>query len=455
MSQQLTREQQIWRWKILFATYFGYIGYYFTRKVYSSCKKPIMESFGWDTSDIAHPWTVYLIAYMIGQFANSYFGPRLGPRKVLLWGLGVSIFCSLIFASTSSYLVFMLFMAVNGFVQATGWSGVVGAVSRWLHSEERGSIMGVWSTNYLFGNISVKLIAGALLVPSTSILIYLIPSFARPYAASLYHFMPGWRWAFLGCALLASLIWLLLFFWQRTKPEDVGLPPILNEKDASADVTIASDEPAITFAQYKKIAFNPIVLIMGASYFCIKFLRYALDSWLPTFLAYQGLDAGRASSYSSVFDWAGFPGVILAGIALDRLFRGNWPALCFTMAFGVILGYCALINFSSSLGLILVFVSIIGFMLYGPDTILCGAASVSIGGKTNAQAVAAIVNGIGSIGPILQEEVIGWLLKDGKVAGMHNTNILGLSMSILLALCMLVAMLWYFKASRQNQSAKE
>lgn len=451
MSQTLSREQQIWRWKILFATYMGYIGYYFTRKAYSSCKKPIQECFGWDTSAIAHPWTVYLIAYMLGQFANSYFGPRLGPRRVLLWGLGVSIGCSLVFASTSSYAVFILFMAVNGFVQATGWSGVVGAVSRWLHSEERGSIMGVWSTNYLFGNISVKLIAGALLVPTSSVFLFLVPSFARPYAASLYHVMPGWRWAFLGCAFLAMLIWVLLFFWQRTKPEDVGLPPILNEKDASTDVVIASDEPAITFAEYRKILFNPIVLIMGASYFCIKFLRYALDSWLPTFLAYQGLDAGRASSFSSVFDWAGFPGVILAGIALDRIFRGNWPALCFTMALGIVGGYCALINFGSSLGLILTFVGLIGFMLYGPDTILCGAASVSIGGKTNAQAVAAIVNGIGSFGPILQEEVIGWLLKDGEVAGMRNTNILGLTMGTLLAVCMLVAMLWYFNAARKHR----
>ena len=452
MSQQLSREQRIWRWKILFATYFGYIGYYFTRKVYSSCKKPIQESFGWDMSSIAHLWTVYLVAYMIGQFANSYFGPRLGPRKVLLGGLGISILCSLLFASTSSYPIFMLFMAVNGFVQATGWSGVVGAVSRWLHSEERGSIMGFWSTNYLFGNISVKLIAGALLVPSSMGLAFLMPAFARPYTASLYHSMPGWRWAFLGCAFLATLIWLLLYFWQRTKPEDVGLPPIVGEIESTADTVIVRDEPTTTLAEYTRIAFNPIVLIMGASYFCIKFLRYALDSWLPTFLTYQGLNTGLSSSFSSVFDWAGFPGVILAGIALDRIFRGNWPALCFTMALGIIGGYCAIINFGTSPGLIIAFVGIIGFMLYGPDTILCGAASVAIGGKTNAQAVAAIVNGIGSLGPILQEEVIGWLLKDGEVAGMRNTNILGLSMSILLALCMLVAMVWRFNASRQLQS---
>ena len=70
-------------------------------------------------------------------------------------------------------------------------------------------------------------------------------------------------------------------------------------------------------------------------------------------------------------------------------------------------------------------------MLYGPDTLLCGAASVQVAGEKNAVAVAGLVNGMGSIGPIVQEEVIGWLVRGHVQEGMRNTNRLALAMSIL------------------------
>jgi len=47
--------------------------------------------------------------------------------------------------------------------------------------------------------------------------------------------------------------------------------------------------------------------------------------------------------------------------------------------------------------------------------------------------VAALVNGIGSIGPVIQEEVIGWLMSgQSYAAGMRNANYLALVMSVLL-----------------------
>ena len=54
--------------------------------------------------------------------------------------------------------------------------------------------MGVWSTNYLFGNMLVKSLGG-----------YLLGSW-------------GWRWSFWGCTLLGFGVWWLLFFWQRNRP---------------------------------------------------------------------------------------------------------------------------------------------------------------------------------------------------------------------------------------------
>ncbi len=50
-----------------------------------------------------------------------------------------------------------------------------------------------------------------------------------------------------------------------------------------------------------------------------------------------------------------------------------------------------------------------GFMLYGPDSLISGVGAIDVGNKKGALVAAGIINGTGSIGPIFQEEIIGWL----------------------------------------------
>jgi sugar phosphate permease len=405
----LSAAQRTWRWRVLIASYLVYGGYYLTRKTFTICKTTIAKDLGWELGDTAHVWTAYLVAYMLGMFLNSFIGRRWGPRVLLLGGLSLSLACNVVFGFANSFPTFVGFMFFNGLVQASGWPGTVGAVAHWLRPAERGTIMGVWSTNYLVGNMLVKSLGGFLL--------------------GVY----GWRWSFWGCTLLSFATWWLVFFWQRNRPQDAGVEPILEEQAPETRVVQASLAERVTLRQYAQLALNPIILAMGASYFCIKFLRYALDSWLPAFLNIQGLDVARASYYSQVFDFAGLGGVVLAGWALDRWFKGNWAALCACMAVGVIAGYGAVIHFGGSPVAVAIWFGLVGFMLYGPDTLLCGAASVQVAGENNAVAVAGLVNGMGSIGSIVQEQVIGWLVRGDVHAGMRNTNLLALAMSILMA----------------------
>ena len=112
------------------------------------------------------------------------------------------------------------------------------------------------------------------------------------------------------------------------------------------------------------------------------------------------------------------------------------------MSIGVIAGYAAVIHFGGSPVAIAVWFGLVGFMLYGPDTLLCGAASVQVAGERNAVAVAGLVNGLGSIGSVVQEQVIGWLVRGHVTEGVRNTNLLALAMSILMAL-LLGAIAWH------------
>jgi hypothetical protein len=56
-------------------------------------------------------------------------------------------------------------------------------------------------------------------------------------------------------------------------------------------------------------------------------------------------------------------------------------------------------------------------------------------------AVAGLVNGIASVGPIFQEEIIGYLMRGDVESGIRNTNTLFLGVSFVFVLLMIV-MMW-------------
>ncbi|HOE10210.1 MAG TPA: MFS transporter [bacterium] len=383
----LNAEQIRWRWKILTATYFSYAGYYLCRKAFSICKKSIGDEFSLDALDLANIWTAFLIAYMVGQFLNGILGRKMGPRLLLLTGMAISLGCNVVFGFANSYATFIGFMILNGLAQASGWPGNVGGIAHWLRKEERGLYMGVWSTNYLAGNVGVKFIAGFMLT----------------YA--------GWRYSFWACSLGMAVIWLLFYFFHRNRPEDVGLPPIVTQdEEVKSEEAAEAEARAGAFLGFFRVLTNPVVVLMGITYFTLKFLRYALDSWLPYFLSQSSfqVEGDIAAYYSSVFDLAGFAGVILSGWALDKVFKGNWRLLCAIMTAGMTIAYILVIQYGYIGPFTLACLyGLVGFMLYGPDTILNGAGAVATAGPRDALSAVGVIDGIGSIGPIVQEQVIG------------------------------------------------
>jgi len=367
---------------------------------------------------------------MIGQFVNGFVGRKWGSRVILLGGLGISIACNVVFGLTNSFWTFFVFMFINGLVQATGWPGSIGAVARWLSARERGVIMGWWTTNHILANIVFKFLGAILLA----------------------HF--GWRYAFAGLTFLSLGTWWLLYIWQRDKPEDFGLDPIIDSSTDDASAVQATQTQSVTFRDYLNIALHPLVLTMGMSYLCIKFLRYAIDSWLPSFLNLQGFSAGDASLWSIGFDLTGLVGTVVTGWALDRVFRGNWAALSFVMAIGTIAGFVAVIYAGSNPYLVAISFGIVGFMVYGPDSLLTVAAAIAVAGEMNGVAVAGIVNAIGSAGPVIQELWIGKLMRGADNAtNIYRANLLTLGMSVVFALLMIVVA-WRLHVGHAQQAAK-
>lgn len=373
-----------WRWRVFAATWAAYAGYYFGRKPFYMTKAALSSAMGWDAPVLARLGAAYLIAYMLGQFLAGWAGTRWGPRLSLLVGLAVTAGCNLAFGFTNSAWTFGALLVVNGLAQATGWSSCVGTMSAWYARRERGTVMGVWSTNFQFGGI--------------------VGSALAAWSAGAF----GYRWAYVNGAAVVLLAWAVVLAWQRDTPEAVGLSSVPDDPDAPA----AASEVGWTRAAAIDTA------IVGVFYFFVKFVRYALWSWAPYVLEQRyRLGTDDAGYLATLFDVAGIAGVLATGYLSDRWFGGRRAGLAF-LCCAAMCGACVLTFALADQGPVWFAVGIaaVGFFLFGPDTLMSGAGAAEVGSRKTAIAATGIINGMGSAGSVLQELVFGALLAGGGTA---------------------------------------
>lgn len=385
-------EYRKWQYRIFSATWLAYVGYYFTRKAFFVVKSDMADSLGLDSIHLAHLGTAYLVFYMVGQYSSAYFGRRLGPKYLLLFGMGISLICNIVFGASNSYWTIMLFLSLNGMAQGTGWPGCIGSLAYWFKRKQRGTILGIWATCYQIGSLI-----------ATAFAAYMLGKY-------------GWRWSFYGASMVMLLIWAATFYLHPNRPEDVGLNPLVDEDEEIIIPEVEEiAEKSIDKKTENSLGWNREVIItiitMGIIYFGIKFLRYALWSWAPFLLKNNfGLEGDDAGYLSTVFDLFGFVGVVFAGFVSDKYFKGKRSLLSFIMLFLMTLSFILMYTLgSTSLLYFTISMGLSGFMLYGPDSLISGAGAIDVGSKKGALVAAGIINGTGSIGPIFQEELIGWM----------------------------------------------
>ena len=379
-SKSDERLRTTWRARVFISTWFAYAGYYFCRKAFYVVKGPLSDELGINTEGLGEIGVAYLAAYALGQFVNGALGSRFGARVLLLVGMASSLGCNIVFGLSNGYGTLLAFMLVNGLAQSTGWPSVVGTLGHWTRRSERGTVMGLWGTCYQLGGVGASAWAAFWLGKS------------------------GWRTSFFAASSALLVAWILVLLFQRNRPADVGLAP-LGEDPQQGD---AGEEQA-SIRWPRSLVAN--IMLAGTVYLGVKFVRYALWSWAPYFLERNyGLTGESAGYLSTVFDVAGFLGVIAAGVASDRLTGGRRATVAFVMLIGLVCACAALYALGvGSLAWFAICLALVGFMLYGPDSLLSGAGAVDVGSPKTALAAAGIINGMGSVGAVVQEVVVSRL----------------------------------------------
>jgi sugar phosphate permease len=229
--------------------------------------------------------------------------------------------------------------------------------------------MGIWGTCYQMGG----LIATAV--------------------ATFFLMRWGWSWAFFGPAIIMAAVGLLILFVMPATP-------VRPRETASA-----SSASAITHDSPDDHLFrNPVIWSLGSAYFFLKLIRYSILFWLPFYLGkVLGYSTAGAGFQSMSFEVGGIIGAITVGALSDRYFPGRRrqiaSIMCAALAVSLLL-YVQLAPISVFWNFI--GMAMVGFCLFGPDTLVSGAAAQDLGGKHNVARAAGFINGMGSIGAIVQ-----------------------------------------------------
>jgi OPA family sugar phosphate sensor protein UhpC-like MFS transporter len=352
--------------RVFVITWMSYAVYYLTRKNLSITKSRLVDEFGLSTASLGSIDAFYLTFYAFGQFINGGLSDSQGAKKILAMGLLGSALCSVFFGLGSGVVVFTIAFAINGFFQSAGWPSGVKAMGPWFDFKSRGKIMGLWSTNYQVGGLIATILAALLLSKL------------------------GWRSAFFLPALLVGAMGIIVwFFLPQKKAEDTEA----RTGNARSD--------------YFELIKIPEVWSLGFAYFGIKVIRYSLLFWLPFYLhRVLGYEEGVAGYLSLSMEIGGILGAILAGYVSDRYFPSRRSRLAIPMLLFLALSLL-LYRYVGAWGWWPNFAAmgLVGFFLYGPDTLISGVCAQDVGGERLTASAAGFINGLGSVGGILQ----GWI----------------------------------------------
>jgi sugar phosphate permease len=365
-------------------TWLAYATYYTGRLGFSVSKKSIRDELGLSEAELGLIDSFYSGAYSLGQFASGLLGDRIGARRLIGYGMLLSAACSAAFGASRAFVLFAILFTINGFAQSTGWPGTTRAMSEWTLRRNRGTVMAFWATCYQVGPLGATYLAGVLLGAF------------------------GWRATFYGPTLLLSLVAVLVLVLLKTGPSE-------DASEAERKVEAPAIEPSAQAVRRRKaqlaILKSPVLWCYGTSYFFVKFIRYTLLFWLPYYLSQQlGYDGKQAAFVSTAFLWGGIFGSIVIGVVSDWLprFSRSFIAVPWLFALGVILSSNTFIGATSAWGNVIL-LGLIGVTLFGPDSLISGAAAQDAGGPHAASTATGFVNGIGSIGQILVGFVVPYI----------------------------------------------
>jgi len=365
----------------------GYAGYYLCRSDLSVALPLLIQDMG-SRGIPAQVATVRLgaiaswgvLAYAIGKFPSGWLADFLGGRRNFLFGMGGSILFTVLFGLAGGIPLFTVAWIGNRLVQSLGWAGMVKITSKWFSYSAYGTVMGIISLSFLFGDAA-----------------------SRQFMSMLIAHGFGWRGVFYGAAATLAVLLAINTVLLRESPAKLGFAePTVNPlnlfKEEGGEHRPKSFRALLgTFAR-SRVFWLVCLLSLG-----VTLLRETFNLWTPTYFTQAlGLSNADAAQKSALFPLFGGISVLLAGFLSDRLGPRGRGTIVF---YGLLLTSVALLalafaDFASAAGPVWL-TALIGFLMIGPYSYFAGAMSLDFGGKQGSATASGFIDGIGYLGGVL------------------------------------------------------
>jgi sugar phosphate permease len=362
-----------WKGRIFLAAWVLYAGYYMCRKDMGTAK-------GSAISSLAVSLACFGGMYAVGQLVGGTLADRIGARRTVLAGAGISILCTVSLAWCGQPILALLLQLGNGFGQGFGWPALLKLLGGWFQAGERDRVLSWWSTSYILGGLLASSLTAWLLLNTDM--------------ASRTGFHPAYLVS--SAVLLCSA-----FFFFKETYRLPAVPPQIETPSKSPEASV-QDHP------WRQLLSNPRIRIISSVYFFLKMTRYTLLFWLPNYLisalGYRAASAGHMASYFELF---GFLGPLAAGYAVQRYFNRRRMTLgaCLLFALAFICLVHPMVAGGSTIGLVLS-IALMGILIHGADILMSGMAVLDAVPNELHGRAAGLVNAIGSVGQALSPLLI-------------------------------------------------
>ena len=103
-----------WRFRILFATIFGYAFFYIVRLNFSVAIPALQAQYGYSKTELGAVVSTFAVVYGIGKFLNGFLSDRSNARYFMTLGLVGSAIVNLFVGLGESILFFSICWGVSG-----------------------------------------------------------------------------------------------------------------------------------------------------------------------------------------------------------------------------------------------------------------------------------------------------------------------------------------------------
>ncbi len=360
----------------------GYIGIYLCRKNLSVAIPMLQQEFGVSKADLGTVASVSTIAYAAGKFI---FGPlidRIGGRACLYASLFLVAVFGLCGSLVGSLASLTFFYSANRLAGSLAWGSMVKLVPEWFGSRALPFAMACLSLSFVFGGVCATLFAGQVAAWTSN------------------------NWRLVMGIPSGVVILLLLLNWI-----------ILPRPDAISCKREKSSAPCFNFAQFRELLKIRQFWVVCALSFTLTLLRETFNVWTVDFFKTEGgaaMSMKIAAFLSTPFDAFGALGILLLGYIFGRVSKVTRRyLLCSILLLLSLLIFSLPRLIHVNLWVVTAAIGGVGFLAYGPYSLLAGIFAVEIRGAGQVATVAGMVDGVGYIASILAGRQFGRIVDIG------------------------------------------